>query len=407
LSGGRILSGVALIFIGIAGALVIAELGLRLIGYADPRFYVRDDEVGFALRPGAAGWFTHEGRSYVTINSAGRHDSDVRLSKPPQTIRIAVLGDSFTEAKQVPIEQNFSSVIQHELPKCSAASGERVEVMNFGVAGYGTAQELIMLRDRVWQYSPDIVVLAFYTGNDVLDNSPTLGQTRLRPFFIRRDGEWEIDDSFREQRHYRDRLARQSSFGTWLRDRVRLIQLLEEVRRIVVRRIADTDESAAEANDSSWLLNQNAPKNIDVINMMFGPPRTPELRDAWDATEYLLDTMNREVKAHKALFLVVTLSDAIQVYPDPALRDAVVKKYEIENLFYPDKRVESFGRSHGIEVLSLAEPFQRYADAHKVYLHGFTDTYLGYGHWNSAGHRLAGEMIEDRLCEMLDHNLRN
>lgn len=61
--------------------------------------------------------------------------------------------------------------------------------MNFGVWGCGIAQELITLRDRVWQYSPDIVVLAFYTSNDVFDNSPTLGQNRMRPFFVRRNGE--------------------------------------------------------------------------------------------------------------------------------------------------------------------------------------------------------------------------
>src|SRR5258708_36016719 len=163
----RILSAIALVFIGVVGGLVIAELGLRLIGYYDPRFYVPDDEVGWALNPNTAGWYTDEGRSYFTVNSQGRHDSDVAVTKPPHTIRIAVLGDSFTEAKQVPIEQNFCSVIGHELPKCPAIHGKRVEVMNFGVQGYGPAQELILLRDRVWQYSPDIVVLAFYTSNDV------------------------------------------------------------------------------------------------------------------------------------------------------------------------------------------------------------------------------------------------
>jgi hypothetical protein len=35
--------------------------------------------------------------------------------------------------------------------------------MIFGMNGYGTAQEPIMPRDRVWQSSPDIVVLAFFS----------------------------------------------------------------------------------------------------------------------------------------------------------------------------------------------------------------------------------------------------
>jgi hypothetical protein len=137
---------------------------------------------------------------------------------------------------------------------------------------------------------------------------------------------------------------------------------------------------------------------------MYRPPFTPEIGTAWDVTEDLLDTMNREVKARHALFLVVTLSNSIQVYPDAAVRDKFARNHEFSDIFYADNRVESFCRSHGINVLSLAEPFQRYADAHRVYFHGFENTQLGYGHWNSEGHRLAGEMIEARICEMLDRN---
>jgi hypothetical protein len=390
----RILSGFAVIFIGVAGGLVIAEIGLRLIGFSDPRFYVPDDEVGWAPKPGAAGWYKDEGRSYFTVNSQGRHDSDVAVTKPPHTIRIAILGDSFTEAKQVPIEQNFCSVIGHELPKCPAIQGERVEVMNFGVWGYGTAQELITLRDRVWQYSPDIVVLTFYTSNDVSDNSPTIGQNRMRPFFVRRNGKWELDNSFRELPHYRKWVARQSSLGTWISDRLRIVQLSEEVRRALT---TGTFQPATPP-PSGWGMVGRENK------YMYRPPLTPEIGTAWDATEYLLDTMSREVKARQALFLVVTLSNAIQVYPDAAVRDKFARDHRFSNIFYADNRVESFCRSHGIDLLSLAEPFQRYADAHRVYLHGFENTQIGYGHWNSEGHRLAGEMIKARICEMLDRN---
>jgi hypothetical protein len=390
----RILSGIALIFIGVTAGLVIAELGLRVIGYYVPRFYVPDDEVGWAPNPGAAGWYTDEGRSYFKINSHGRHDADVAVPKPLDTIRIAVLGDSFTEAKQVPIEQNFCSVLEHELRKCLAVHGERVEVMNFGVQGYGTAQELIMLRDRVWRYSPDIVMLAFYTSNDVLDNSPTLGRTRERPFFVRRNGKWEVDNSFREIRHYRKWVARQSSLGTWISDRLRVVQLIEDVRRAVTTR----PFQPAIHRSPRWSL--LAKEN----RYMYRPPFTPEIGTAWDVTEDLLDTMNREVKARHALFLVVTLSNSIQVYPDAAVRDKFARNHEFSDIFYADNRVESFCRSHGINVLSLAEPFQRYADAHRVYFHGFENTQPGYGHWNSQGHRLAGEMIEARICEMLDRN---
>ena len=59
-----------------------------------------------------------------------------------------------------------------------------IEVMNFGVDGYGTAQEFFTLLEDVWQFSPDIVVLAFFPGNDVRNNSVILKGDKCRPFFV-------------------------------------------------------------------------------------------------------------------------------------------------------------------------------------------------------------------------------
>jgi hypothetical protein len=56
--------------------------------------------------------------------------------------------------------------------------------MNFGVDGYGTAQEFLTLTEDVWQFSPDIVVLAFFPGNDVRNNSAVLEGDKCRPFFV-------------------------------------------------------------------------------------------------------------------------------------------------------------------------------------------------------------------------------
>ncbi len=242
-----------------------------------------------------------------------------------------------------------------------------------------------MLRERVWPYSPDLVVLAFYVGNDVSDNSPSLGQSRQRPFFVRGgEGTWVIDNSFRQQRHYRKAVERQKSLGGWIRDRVRFVQLIEKVLRIARTRA---------------LQPRNNEDNTSRFNV-YEPPTSPQAQDAWKATEYLVDTMNNEVKDHHALFLLVTLGTPQQVYPDPAVRDGFARKLAISDLLYSNHRLESFAASRGIQILSLAEPFERYADAHKVFLHGFNSE-LGRGHWNREGHRLAGNMMASRICKML------
>src|SRR6185295_39399 len=119
------------------------------------------------------------------------------------TVRIAVLGDSFTEAMHVPLEQTFWFLLQQKLQQCNAFPGKQVEVINFGVSGYGTAQELLTLRQKVWSYSPDIVILAFTTYNDVYDNSRALSRTEEVPYFSYRNGALAYDTSFRNSRTYR------------------------------------------------------------------------------------------------------------------------------------------------------------------------------------------------------------
>ena len=52
-----------------------------------------------------------------------------------------------------------------------ARTGGGIEVMNAGVPGYGTAQELLLVRELYERrrIKPDVFLLMFFT-NDILDN---------------------------------------------------------------------------------------------------------------------------------------------------------------------------------------------------------------------------------------------
>ena len=373
------------ILVGILFAALLVEIALRVVGYSDPNFYLPDAKLGWVLNPNSHGWFKDEGRAYFAVNAAGRHDEDVPTSKPPGTFRIAVLGDSFTEAKQVPIEQNFCSLVQNGLKNCPALHASRVELLNFGVAGYGTTQELLQMRERVWQYSPDMVMLMFFIGNDVFDNSKTLGANIQRPFFVQKNGAWTLDYSFHELRHYKKALEHEHSFGTFMRNHLRILQLIKRAIR-GLHHLGDHDDIAA---------SQPAAPSLDK------PATSPELKEALDATYYALGTMSREISAHNAPFLMVIIEDPIQVNPDPAVREARMRELGITDDFYFEGQLTSFAREHGFEALSLTQPFQKYAEEHHVYLHGFANTAFGRGHWNREGHALAAELIEKKICEML------
>jgi hypothetical protein len=200
------------------------------VGYRHFNPSIVDRDVGYSLRPNAEGWWRKEGLAYVRINSQGLRDREHSITKAPNTIRIAVLGDSFAEALQVPMESTFWALMERQLQNC-VAPGTKVEVINFGVSGFSTARELIFLRQRVWQYSPDIVLLLVTSSNDIRDNSPALDQYSGAPlpYFVLRGDSLTLDDS-RLQARNRSLTFRlqQSVVGeslNWLREHSRIIGL--------------------------------------------------------------------------------------------------------------------------------------------------------------------------------------
>ena len=387
---------------GLLFGLFMSEIFLRLIGYSFPLFYTTDYYRGFALQPGIAGRYQREGGSDVQINSDGLRDREHSKSKPANTIRIVVLGDSFTEAMHVPMEQTFWSLLERRLQGCNVFPGKNVEVINFGVSGYGTAQELLTLRQKVWDYSPDLVVLAFTTYSDIRDNSRGLSKTEGVPYFVYRDGELTYDASFRESRTYRQRDSSLNRLGRWLHNELRIVQLVHYVQFVAKIQLSDWKTKrrlAAEARSKPAAGTPTArnAEDIGIDNMIYFEPQDEDWKEAWRVTEGLIRQMRDEVVQKKARFLMVTLSNAIQVYPDPIVRQKFLQHVGADTIFYPNLRLKALAEHEQIDFLDLAEPMQAYADQNKVFLHGFGSD-IGNGHWNASGHRLAADLIAQKLC---------
>ena len=392
-----------LVLFGLLFGLLACEIFLRVIDYSYPIFYATDYDRGFALRPGIEGHYQREGESYVRINSDGQRDREHSKAKPPDTVRIAVLGDSFAEAMHVPMEQTFWSLLERRLQECNLFPGKRVEVINFGVSGYGTAQELMTLRQKVWDYSPDIVILAFTTFNDIYDNSRALSKTEEVPYFVYRNGELIYDASFRDSRTYRQRDSQLSRFGRWVHNHVRIVQLVHYVQFTVKLRLTDWRNRRRAQSSPQKQTNAAAPKapltadDIGIDNMIYLEPQDENWKEAWRVTEGLILKMREEVNQKGARFILVPLSNAIQVYPDQLVRQNFMNQIGVRTMFYPNLRLKALAGRENIDFLDLAEPMQAYADQNKVFLHGFGSD-PGNGHWNATGHRVAAELIAQHLC---------
>jgi hypothetical protein len=94
------------------------------------------------------------------------------LEKPAGGLRVALVGDSQVEAKEVELDSTFGQVLERGLARRLA--GRSVEVLNFGVSGYGTVASLARFRVLGRRLDPDLVLYLFM-DNDLHDN---LGQDR-------------------------------------------------------------------------------------------------------------------------------------------------------------------------------------------------------------------------------------
>lgn len=167
-----------LIFIPIYGIVVI-EITIRLILMIDPIFYrildfdsaserlkwvkrhenveilydyeTHSPTLGWALQPNLRN--VTVGDKVLNTNARGLRGVQEYGYDRTANKRIIVLGDSFTFGMDVSDDETYVAYLDKQLP--------RVEVLNFGVPGYGHDQMLIYFRDEGVKYRPDIVIIGF------------------------------------------------------------------------------------------------------------------------------------------------------------------------------------------------------------------------------------------------------
>lgn len=98
------------------------------------------------------------GQPPISTNSRGwRGRREFAFDKPAGTRRMVLVGDSFTFGEGEEDGHIFPALLAQVLPKC--------DVINLGVHGYGTDQQLLVLQNEGVRYHPDIVVVGLFTEN--------------------------------------------------------------------------------------------------------------------------------------------------------------------------------------------------------------------------------------------------
>lgn len=100
------------------------------------------------------------------INNQGmRADRDFPLTKTPGTCRIALFGDSFFMGYELNLQDTFASRLESRL----RADRYNVEILNFSVSGFGTAEMIRAYENFGRHFAPDVVVFQWHS-TDLDDN---------------------------------------------------------------------------------------------------------------------------------------------------------------------------------------------------------------------------------------------
>jgi hypothetical protein len=133
-----------------------------------PSYIIYSRTLGWTIRP-------HGATNLYHANGEGlRADHDFPASPPPGRVRVAAFGDSFTHSSDVEDAAAWEVALERLEP--------RLEVMNFGVPGYGVDQAYLRYLEEGERFAPRIVLIDFMTDN--INRVVNV----FRPFFFYQSG---------------------------------------------------------------------------------------------------------------------------------------------------------------------------------------------------------------------------
>jgi hypothetical protein len=154
--------------------LVIALVG-QTYTFLNPSYenidVIPDRQLGWKFKPNSiftytgVHWYKNEFKTQIKTNSLGFRDKERNFFKKKDLINVAVIGDSFVVAREVPFDKTPSQLLERYLNESNPGGlsvRKKYEVLNFGVTGFGIQQSLLTNRIYVKDFAPKYVFLFIF-----------------------------------------------------------------------------------------------------------------------------------------------------------------------------------------------------------------------------------------------------
>ncbi|MDP8257485.1 MAG: SGNH/GDSL hydrolase family protein [Candidatus Alcyoniella australis] len=346
--------------------------GFKISLFGSKGNYVDDEVLGW--RPVQEQYFWHESTRPLV------------LQKSENAIRVFAMGDSFTKAHGgIGRENSFYHLIEQRLEQ-RCQPGE-LEVFHFGVSGYCQRQQQALIERFGSEYSPDLVIIQAYLGNDVGEN----GELIIRR--VDSEGKWHNSYQGQSEQPNQERVEPATkrladflyvhSYATrFYGRRLKIIWWKINGIPIEVKHPGRGHQPKPTALDSInvsphilQLMNRDVPQPIEL---------------AWERTDSLIGQIQRTAQAMDCGLFFILVPQELQVNHD-AWREAVESFHLDQALFdreLPNARFIRILEQHQIDYLDLTPIFRRLIE-------NGSDLYDG--HFNAEGHRATAEATLEAL----------
>ena len=300
---------------------------------------------------------TSEYRVIELTNSHGLRCPEVPFKKQTDEFRILFLGDSFAQGYTVEWEKTYAFVVKELVAK---ELNRKVTVVNGGCAGWSTDQQLLWYRRYGKSWKSDLIILLFY-DNDLWYNTQHRYWRGFKPKFQMRQGEPKLV--------YHPERPIEWHHSSWLSHSYIALCLHEQLNGYIgfsLPRISVAPDFSEEFN--RYVSSHKVTK------------------EGWEITRALLSTLALEAKSDGSRFIVFNVPNRWSV--DGLLKNRLINRYgkkakgwDVKSI---SRRLPEVCKEMGIECIEPTKLFEQSRE--KLY-------FPIDGHWNEAGHHLAGTII--------------
>jgi len=338
-----------------------------------------DPVLGWSLRPGASVWSDMPERGTrirIRVNSLGLRDHEVQAARTPGRRRILIIGDSIAFGSGLDAGERFSDQLAREL-------GDRVEVINAGVPGWGNDQELLFYERTLRALHPDVVILTFTMNNDIVNNAlqGAILEGGTKPYFTL------AGDSL--VMHPPAPPARQSVMVR-TRNVLRRSRLLVFVRRRL-KRVAYRHQVHEEAIHEYHGFESY--RHLSHWSVYESPPGDA-VEDAWKVTEAIIERLASDCRRDSCRLIVFAVPLKLEV--DSGWRSSLVEKTGADathlDMMLPYRRLSAFCEARGIEFQYPLDSFRAAAAEQPLF-------FQHDSHPNMAGNAVAARYLRRVISE--------